>query len=112
MLTQQVRPTVQRPATLGRGTGSHATPPRSPMPLLPGDTSERHRASHGLACSYNNSSANPAPCEGADPEEDGEREAVTSQGSSARQKEIGQNKPTGETDTVVRSASASGREEK
>jgi hypothetical protein len=42
-----------------------------------------------------------SPQAGADPEDDGEREAMTSQGSSARQKENGQNKPTAERSTVV-----------
>src|SRR5207237_800340 len=36
MLSQGVRPAGQGPATLGRGTGRHATPPRTPRPLWPG----------------------------------------------------------------------------
>ena len=61
---QQVRPAVQGPATLGRGTGCHTTPPRTPMSSLPGDTSGRHRASHGRLALTSILLANPAPCKG------------------------------------------------
>lgn len=46
-----------------------------------------------------------SPQAGADPDGDDEQEAVTSQGSPARQKQNGQNKPTAERKTLARKGS-------